>query len=179
MESTLPKRHEDHIEEKRNIERSPQFGAQTLSDATSDGNSRCESRSGQGMEEAPPAWHVDKMRSKKEVILEAPEEKNSPLCSVDGHLSSKNAKLEQKYLKDKDQVVLQNNTVKNDSGSYAVFTGQCSSASQMTAAKEMALLRDYLIVQDKQQTQHSLAPKKRWKTLPICVQIPKSECPDF
>ena len=120
LESTLPKRHEDHIEEKRNIERSLQFGAQSYSDATSDGNSRCENRSGQGMEEAPPAWHVDKMRSKKEVILEAPEEKNSPLCSFGGNLSSKNTKLEQKYLKFQKTKSCSKIIVKNDSGSYAV-----------------------------------------------------------
>ena len=68
LESTLPKRHEDHIEEKRNIERSPQFGAQSFSDATSDGNSRCESRSGQGMEEAPPAWHVDNRGARRRLF---------------------------------------------------------------------------------------------------------------
>ena len=40
----------------------------------------------------------------------------------------------QKY---KGRVVLRGNIVKDDSGSYAVFTEQGSSASQMTAAKAM------------------------------------------
>ena len=74
------------------------------------------------LQSSSPAWQVDKMRSKKEVILEAQEEKNSPLCSVDGHLSSKKTKLEQKYPKYEGQVVLQNNFVKNDSHDFVLFS---------------------------------------------------------
>ena len=44
----------------------------------------------------------------------------------------KNSKLEQKF---KDRVVLSGDVVKDDCGSFAVFTGQGSSASQMTATK--------------------------------------------
>ena len=47
----------------------------------------------------------------------------------------KNAVLEPKYQQHKGRVVLRDDTVKDDSGSYAVFTDQGSSASQMTAAK--------------------------------------------
>ena len=50
---------------------------------------------------------------------------------------SKNAELETKHQKYKGRVALQNDIVKDDSGSYAVFTEQDSSASQMTAAKVM------------------------------------------
>ena len=46
----------------------------------------------------------------------------------------KNAELEAKHQKYKGRVVLRGDTVKDDSGSYAVFTEQGSSASQMTAA---------------------------------------------
>ena len=36
-----------------------------------------------------PAWSVEKVKSKKEVILEAQrEKKEGPLCHIDGHLSS-------------------------------------------------------------------------------------------
>ena len=48
----------------------------------------------------------------------------------------KNAELETKHPKYKGRVVLRGDIVKDDSGSYAVFTEQGSSASQMTAAKE-------------------------------------------
>ena len=47
----------------------------------------------------------------------------------------KNAELEAKHQKYKGRVVLRGDIVKDDSGSYAVFTEQGSSASQMTGAK--------------------------------------------
>ena len=47
----------------------------------------------------------------------------------------KNAELEAKHQKYKGRVVLRGDIVKDDSGAYAVFTEQGSSASQMTAAK--------------------------------------------
>ena len=49
----------------------------------------------------------------------------------------KNAELEAKHQKYKGRVVLRGDIVKDNSGSYAVFTEQGSSASQMTAAKIM------------------------------------------
>ena len=48
----------------------------------------------------------------------------------------KNSELEPQFLKCKGRVVLQGDTVKDDSGPYAVFTEQGSSASQMTAVKK-------------------------------------------
>ena len=53
---------------------------------------------------------------------------------------SKNAELEAKHQKYKGRVVLRGDIVKDDSGSYAVFTEQGSSASQMTAAKVMDII---------------------------------------
>ena len=52
----------------------------------------------------------------------------------------KNAELETKDQKYKGRFVLRGDIVKDDSGSYAVFTEQGSSASQMTAAKVMDVL---------------------------------------
>ena len=52
----------------------------------------------------------------------------------------KNAELEAKHQKCKGRVVLRGDIVKDDSGSYAVFTEQGSSASQMTAAKIMDII---------------------------------------
>ena len=52
----------------------------------------------------------------------------------------KNAELEAKHQKYKGRVVLRGDIVKHDSGSYAVFTEQGSSASQMTAAKVMDII---------------------------------------
>ena len=45
----------------------------------------------------------------------------------------KNSELEPQYQKHRGRVVLRCDIVKDDSGSYAVFTEQGSSASQMTA----------------------------------------------
>ena len=50
------------------------------------------------------------------------------------------AELEAKHQKYKGRVVLRSDFVKDDSGSYAVFTEQGSSASQMTAAKVMDII---------------------------------------
>ena len=52
----------------------------------------------------------------------------------------KNAELEAKHQKYKGRVVLRGDTVKDDSGSYAVFTEQGSSASLMTAAEIMDII---------------------------------------
>ena len=46
-----------------------------------------------------------------------------------------NAELEAKHQKYKGRVVFRGDIVKDDSGSYAVFTERGSSASQMTVAK--------------------------------------------
>ena len=52
----------------------------------------------------------------------------------------KNAELEAKHQKYKGRVVLRGDNVKDYSGSYAVFTEQGSSASQMRAAKVMDII---------------------------------------
>ena len=52
----------------------------------------------------------------------------------------KNAELETKHQKYKGRVVLRGDIVKEDSGSYAVFTEQGSSASQMTSEKVMDII---------------------------------------
>ena len=52
----------------------------------------------------------------------------------------KNAELEAKHQKYKGRVVFRGDILKDDSGSYAVFTEQRSSASQLTAAKIMDII---------------------------------------
>ena len=89
------------------------------------------------------AWNLTKVTSKKQVIDEARTSgatvhfaslMDIPLCQL------KNAELEAKHQKNKCRVVLRGDIVKDDSGSYAVFTEQGSSASQMTAAKIMDII---------------------------------------
>ena len=87
------------------------------------------------------AWNMTKVRSKKEVIDEA------RMSGATVHFASlmdichlKNAELEAKHQKYKGRVVLRGDIVKDDSGSYAVFTEQGSSVSQTTAAKIMDII---------------------------------------
>ena len=88
-----------------------------------------------------PAWDLTQVRSKSEVIDEARTK------GVKVHFASlmdichlKNAELEAKQEKYKGRVVLRGDIVKDNSASYAVFTEQGSSASQMTAAKVMEII---------------------------------------
>ena len=82
-----------------------------------------------------PWWNLTKVRSKSEVIDEA-RTKGAKVhfASLMDICHLKNAELEPKHQKYKSRVVLRGDIVKDDSGSYAVFTEQGSSASQMTAA---------------------------------------------
>ena len=88
-----------------------------------------------------PAWDLTKVRSKREVIDEARTKgANVHFASLMEICHLKNAELETEHQKYKGRVVLQGDMVKDDSGSYAVFTEQGSSASQMTAAKVMDII---------------------------------------
>ena len=81
-----------------------------------------------------PAWQATKVKNKKEVIGKAQKEGKTVLfCHIDGSLSLQ----ELGYT---GRVVLRGDVVKDDSGSYAVFTEQGSSASQMTAAKVLDVI---------------------------------------
>ena len=62
----------------------------------------------------------------------------------------KNAELEPQFQQYKGRAVLRVDIVKDDSGGYAVFTQQGSSASQITAAKVMGVIARLQIVTDKQ-----------------------------
>ena len=89
---------------------------------------------------------VGKVKSRKEVILEAQRDKRKVHFAIlidIGHL--KNAELEPKFPKYKGRVVLRGGIAKDDSGSYAVLTEQGSSASQMTAVKVMDVIARLLL----------------------------------
>ena len=82
------------------------------------------------------AWNLTKVKSKKQVIDEA------RTAGAKVHFASlmdichlKNAELEAKHQKYKGRVVLRGDIVKDDFGSYAVFTEQESSASQIDSSK--------------------------------------------
>ena len=139
MEESLPKYHEDHIAGKgdnslqqynlvHNLIPMPQAVKIPAAKAAVD----------KGWEklEKISAWNLTKVRRKKEVI------DGARTSGAKVHFASlmdichlKNAELDTKHQKYKGRVVLRGDNVKDDSGCYAVFTEQGSSASQMTAAK--------------------------------------------
>ena len=73
-----------------------------------------------------------------------------------------NAELEAKHQKYKGRVVLRGDIVQDNSGSYAVFTEQGSSASQMTAAKIMDIISR---LPASSRRSIGLHPGKKWKML--------------
>ena len=91
--------------------------------------------------ETSPAWKLQKVKSKKEVTLEAQRDKKEVhFATLMDICHLKNEELEPNLQTYKGRVVLRGDTVKDDSGAYAVFTEQGSSASQMTAAKVMDVI---------------------------------------
>ena len=92
----------------------------------------------------------------------------------------KNADLEAKHQKYKGRVVLRGDIVKDDSGSYAVFTEQGSSASQMIAAKVMDGI-SRLPGCDGQAADavSAYTQVKNWRCSQIIENSKKSECPDI
>ena len=87
------------------------------------------------------AWNLTKVRSKSEVIEKARTSGAAvDFASLMDICHLKNAELEAKHLRYKGRVVLRGDIVKDDSASYAVFTEQGSSASQMTATKIMDII---------------------------------------
>ena len=87
------------------------------------------------------AWNLTEVQSKKQVIEEARTSGATVhFASLMDICHLKNAELEAKHQKYKGRVVLRGDIVKDNSGSYAVFTEQGSSASQMTAAKIMDII---------------------------------------
>ena len=108
-----------------------------------------------------PAWDLMKVRSKKEVIDEA-RTKGAKVhfASLMDLCHLKNAELEAKHQKYKGRVVLRGDNVKDDSGSYAAFTEQGSSASQNDSRQESWISSpDGQGAQDKQLMQYLLIPK--------------------
>ena len=94
-----------------------------------------------GKLEKIPAWQLEKVKKQKGVIDEARKEgKTVHFASLMEVCHLKNSELEPQFRKYKGRVVLRGDIVKDDSGSYAVFTEQGSSASQMTDAKVLDVM---------------------------------------
>ena len=69
--------------------------------------------------------------------------------------------------------------MKDDSGSYAVFTEQGSSASHITAAKVMGIISRLPGCAGQAVDAVSVYTQVKMEDAPKLLKIPKSECPDF
>ena len=126
------------------------------------------------------AWNLTKVRSKSEVIDEA-RTKGAKVhfASLMDICHVKNTELETKHQKNKGRVVLRGDIVKDDSGSYAVFTEQGSSASQMTAAKVMDITSRLPGCAGQAANAVPAYTQVKMDDAPKLFKIPKSECPDI
>ena len=123
---------------------------------------------------------LDKFRSKSEVIDEV-RTKGAKVhfASLMDICHLKNAELKTKHQKYKGRVVLRGDIVNDDSGSYAVFTEQGSSASQMTAAKIMDIVSRLPGCSGQAADAMSACTQVKMEDAPSLLKIPKSECPDI
>ena len=126
------------------------------------------------------AWNLTHVRSKKEVIDEARKEgAKVHFASLVDICHLKNAELEAKRQKYKGRVVLRGDILKDDSGSYAVFTEQGSSASQMTAAKIMDIISRLAGCAGQAADAVSAYTQVKIEDAHKLLKIHKSECPDM
>ena len=100
-------------------------------------------------------------------------------CLTDGSLSSQVFGVEPQFQTYKGRVVLRGDIVEDDSGSYAVFTEQVSSASHMTAAKVMDTISRLPGCAGHAADAVSADTQVKMEDAPPLLKIPKSECPDF
>ena len=89
----------------------------------------------------------------------------------------KNAELETKHQKYKGRVVFRGDIVKDESGSYAVFTEQGSSASQMTAAKVIDIIFRLPGCAGQAADAVSAYTQVKMEDASKLLKNPKSECP--
>ena len=183
MGESLPTCHEDHIAGKGNNSLQHKNLVHKfipMPQAIKNSSSKDSSGQGMGKMEKISAWNLTKVRSKKEVIDEA------RTTGAIVHFASlmdmchlKNAELEAKHQKYKGRVVLRGDIVKDDSGSYAVFTEQGSSESQMTAAKIMDIISRLPGYDGQAADAGSAYTQVKMEDAHKLLKNPKSECPDI
>ena len=125
-----------------------------------------------------PAWDITKVRNKSEVIDEA-RTKGAKVhfASLMDICHFQNWR--QSTKKYKGRVVFRGDIVEDDSGSYAVFTEQGSSASQKTAAKVMDIISRLPGCSGQAADAVSANTQVKMEDAPKILKIPKSECPDI
>ena len=116
--------------------------------------------------ETIPAWQLDKVKSKKEVNLEAQKDKMKVhFATLMDIVHLKNAKLEPKFQKYKGRVVLRGDVVKDESGANAVFR------HTLTAAKVMDVIARLPDCDGQEQTSYQSTLRYKWRMLPDCSEF--------
>ena len=87
--------------------------------------------------------------------------------------------MEPQFQKYEGRVVFRGDSVKDDSGSYAVVTEQGSSASQMTAEKVIEIISRLPGCDGQAADAVSAYTQVQMENAPKLLKIPKSECPDI
>ena len=127
-----------------------------------------------------PAWQLTKVRNRNEVTAEAKYEgRTAHFASSMDLCHLKSSELEPQFQQHKGRVVLRGDIVKNDSGSYAVFTEQGSSASQMTSAKVLDVISRLPGCAGQAADAISACTQVEMEDAHKLLKIPKSECPDI
>ena len=128
--------------------------------------------------ETVPAWQLEKVKSKKEVILEAQRDKMKVhFATLMDICHFKTAELEPKFHKYKGRAVLHGDIVKDGAETRAVFTEQGSSASQMTAAKVMDIIARLPDCDGQAADAVPASTQVKMEDALRLLRIPKSECP--
>ena len=127
-----------------------------------------------------PAWDFGKVKIKKEVILEVRRDKKNHFAALMDKMSPQKCgvgtRKSQQY---KGRVVLRGDIVKNDSGTFAVFSWtRTHLRPKWLPQKQLTLLLDNPIVTDKRLTQCRRTPRRNWRILKSYFTNPKSECLD-
>ena len=129
--------------------------------------------------ETIPAWDLGSQERKGGYSGSTKRQKKVHFASkMDICHLKKNAELEPKLQRYKGRVVLQGDIVKDDSGPYAVFTEQGSSASQITAAKIMDVIARLPGCDGQVADAVSAYTQVKLEDASRLLKIPKAECPD-
>ena len=126
-----------------------------------------------------PAWNLEKMKSKKDVFSGSTKrERESPLCCIDGHLSSQKCGVRTK-ISEKKERSSRTSRWYCKRRLWSRCTEQGSSVSQMTAAKVMDVIARLPGCAGQPANAVSAYTQVKVEEAPKLLRIPKSECPDI
>ena len=176
LERIRPKDHEDGIAGKGFNSLSHHDFAHNLIAMSSNENPGAVDKEWEKFEKLP-AWQINKVKSKKSHPRITKRAKNGPFCYAGGHLSSQECGVGTEIWKYKGRLVLRDDTVKDDSGSYVVFTEQESSASQMTAARVVNVIAMLQGCGGQAADAVKAYTQVTMEDAPTLLKIPESDCP--